>query len=65
MQELAPTFPRVDLVLQYLQERPTPHIGEKHIKSKIYPNTHLTSLLSMMLLQSQVKNMLIQQFLPS
>jgi len=31
MQELAPTFPRVDLVLQYLQERPTPLIGENKI----------------------------------
>ena len=26
MQELAPTSPRVGLVLQYLQERPTPHL---------------------------------------
>ena len=30
MQELAPTPSRVDLVLQYLQERPTPLLGENN-----------------------------------
>ena len=39
MQELAPTSPRVDLVLQYLQDRPTPLLGENNNKSKKNPNT--------------------------
>ena len=40
MQELAPTSPRVGLVLQYLQERPTPQIWGK----KPQKVTHLVKL---------------------
>lgn len=35
---LAPPLPRVGLVLQYLQERPTPHLWGEISKAKVNPH---------------------------
>ena len=50
MQELAPTSPRVGLVLQYLQERPTPHTMGKNDSKDNQPSYTLSPLGTVLLL---------------